>query len=118
MAILTCSGKTMPCPISIKSGDEIIWSSNTGRTSTGKMVGDVVAEKKDIEIVWAYLRDSDIKKIKAGMPVGFFKTTFYEAGEEITFTGYRGTITKNDIGNIGDGLGHCYDSVSVSIVQQ
>lgn len=47
MAILTANGVALPAPTVIKIDNEIIWSSNTGRTSSGAMAGDVVAEKKN-----------------------------------------------------------------------
>ncbi len=50
MAILTANGVALPAPTVIKIDNEIIWSSNTGRTSSGAMAGDVVAEKKTVTI--------------------------------------------------------------------
>lgn len=118
MAILICSGAEMPTPVEIKIGNEILWSSNTGRTTSGKMVGDVVAEKEDLEISWAYIREAQLKKIRSGLPAGFFSVTFKNAGKLISWQGYRGTISSVDMGDLGDGQGHCYRSVSVKIVQQ
>ena len=57
MAILTANGVALPAPTVIKIDNEIIWSSNTGRTSSGTMAGDVVAEKKTITIEWGVLRE-------------------------------------------------------------
>lgn len=118
MAILTASGISMPCPVSLKIGDEIIWSSNTGRGSNGTMTGDVVATKQDIEITWAFLRDSDLATIKRGMPRGFFNVSFRDAGSVASWKGYRDTITSEDIGDLGDGKGHCYRSVTTKVIQQ
>lgn len=36
----------------IQISDEPIWSSNTGRTSTGKMAGDIIGWKTTIEVSW------------------------------------------------------------------
>lgn len=46
MFVLKCGNVELPAPVSMSVADEIIWSSDTGRTLTGTMVGDVVAEKK------------------------------------------------------------------------
>jgi len=118
MAILICSGIVLPAPTELKLGDEILWSSNTGRTMSGKMVGDVVAEKETIEISWAYIREAQLKTIRKALPAGFFTIIFENAGQTISWDGYRGTISLSDMGDLGDGLGHCYKSVSVKIVQQ
>lgn len=118
MAILTASGIAMPCPTEIKIGDEIIWSSNTGRGTNGKMTGDVVATKQDIEITWSFLRDSELATIRKGMPSGFFSVSFNCAGSTASWTGYRDTITSEDIGSLGDGKGHCYRTVTTKVIQQ
>ena len=49
--ILAVNGQALPAPDSIKVDDEIIWSSSTGRSLDGTMLGDVVAEKKNISII-------------------------------------------------------------------
>ena len=46
--ILECDGQELPAPVSLKVDDEILWSSATGRTLDGTMLGDVVAEKKTL----------------------------------------------------------------------
>ena len=43
--ILRCGSAVLPAPDTLSIGDEIIWSSSTGRTLSGYMTGDVVAEK-------------------------------------------------------------------------
>ena len=45
--ILWSGSTTLPAPTALTVNNEIIWSSDTGRTLSGKMVGDVVAEKKN-----------------------------------------------------------------------
>lgn len=44
--------------------DEPIWAGNTGRSSTGKMIGDVVAWKTTIAVTWPPLSFSEAKKIR------------------------------------------------------
>ena len=108
----------LPSPSTLKVDNEIIWSSNTGRTSTGKMVGDVIAEKDTVEITWECLRDSDLKTIKTCLKAGFFDFYFPECGELVKITVYRGTISSDDRGELGDGLGHWYKTVTCSVIQQ
>ena len=54
--ILWSGSVTLPAPTSITVNDEIIWTSDTGRTLAGYMVGDPVAEKKT-----AYGRDMELE---------------------------------------------------------
>lgn len=57
MFVLKCGNVELPAPVSMSVADEIIWSSDTGRTLTGTMVGDVVAEKKNLSIKWNWLTE-------------------------------------------------------------
>jgi hypothetical protein len=52
-----------PAHKGINVTDETIWSSNTGRSSTGKMIGDVVARKSTIEVTWNVLTYAQAKQI-------------------------------------------------------
>ena len=107
----------LPAPVQISVSDEIIWSSNTGRsTNSGKMVGDVVAEKKTVDIEWGILTAAEMKTISSNLKSGFHPVSFYDNGELLTITSYRGTLKKEYLGLIG-GV-HYYKSASVSIVQQ
>lgn len=114
--ILWSGSTTLPAPTEISVNDEIIWSSNTGRTASGEMVGDVVTEKKDVSIKWGVLEDSEIKLIKKIMIAGFFPISFRDDGVELTITTYRGTLTKEQLGWYGGTF--FYKSASVSIVQK
>lgn len=40
----------LPAPTSLLVNDELIWTSDTGRTLAGYMVGDIVAEKKNLSM--------------------------------------------------------------------
>lgn len=115
MATITASGIALPEPSSFKLNDEIIWSSNTGRGTTGKMTGDVVAEKQTLEVTWEFLRESELATIRRGLPAGFFSM---KVENNKPWTGYRDSISVEDIGDLGDGKGHCYRSVSTKIIQQ
>lgn len=117
MAILSVNGVALPAPVSIKVDDEIIWSSNTGRVSDGTMAGDVVTEKKTISIEWGILREDELAKIKNNLIAGFFPFTFHDDGIDVTVSSYRGTISKEQIGLLGDGI-FWYKKASVKIIQQ
>lgn len=117
MATLVAGSVALPEPTEISTGDEIIWSSNTGRVADGSMAGDVVAEKQTINIKWGILTESEVATIKSSLAPGFWPITFRDAGISLTISAYRGTLTKEHLGYIGDGV-YYYRSVSVSIIQQ
>lgn len=114
---LLINGVVMPSPVQIAVGNEIIWSANTGRTSSGLMVGDVVAEKKTLTIEWGILTDQEYKLIQDNLIPGFIPIKFHDAGSDITIQGYRGSLTGKQLGYIGDGIFY-YKSAAVQITQQ
>lgn len=115
--VLKAGGVALPSPTKISSSDEIIWSSRTGRSAaSGKMIGDVIAEKKTVDIEWGVLTETEMSRIEHALTVGFFSFSLQDCGE-ITITVYRGTIKKEHLGYIGDGI-YYYKSASVSVIQQ
>lgn len=77
---------------------EPIWSANTGRTSSGKMVGTVVATKTTLSIKWAALSYADAAKIVSALkgtsfvPVRF--TDLSGATKTLTMYGSAPSITQ------------------------
>lgn len=107
----------LPVPDEITINNEIIWSSNTGRSSTGKMIGDVIAEKNTLGISWKGIRTSfEYKQIKAGLVAGFFPLKIQIDEEPMEIISYRGTLSARARGKIGDT--YYYDSISTDIVEQ
>lgn len=117
MAILASNGVVLPAPVSIKVDDEIIWSSNTGRMDNGNMAGDVITEKKTVSIEWGVLQETEMKLIKDRLIAGFFPFTFHDDGLDLTISTYRGTLSKEQIGRLTDGI-FWYKKASVKIIQQ
>ncbi len=115
--ILKAGNVVLPAPSQISIEDEIIWTSDTGRTLSGQMVGDVLAEKKSIKIDWGFLTENEVVKIKQYLTTGFYPVTFHDDGVDITIEVYRGTLSKIHKGDIGDGH-YWYSSVSVSIIER
>lgn len=115
--ILWSGSIILPSPVQITVNDEIIWSSSTGRAVSGEMIGDIVAEKKNVSIKWGVLTESELALIKQVLIAGFFPISFHDDGIDITIKTYRGTLTKEQLGYIGDGVFY-YRSASVSIVQK
>lgn len=71
---------------------EKIWSSNTDRTASGKMVGDLVAIKYKIKIEWPPLTMEQAKLIDDAVSPAFFPVRFTDQGGTTqTITCYAGT---------------------------
>lgn len=115
--ILKTGNIVLPSPVSLTVNDELIWSEETGRTLSGLMVGEIVAEKKNLSIKWEFLTEEQMLLIKRNMASSFFPFTFHDDGIDITINTYRGTLSKEVLGNIGDGY-FWYKSVTVDVVQR
>lgn len=94
---LYINGVKMPDPAleGVTVSREKIWSSNTGRTTSGKMVGTVVAVKTTLKIKWPVLTPAQVAVIEnavsdAGNP--FVPVKYTDAtGATVTKTMYFGT---------------------------
>lgn len=106
-------GIELPSPVTITVGDEIIWSANAGRVSSGLMLGTVIAEKKTVSVTWGILKKSEVADIQRRFPAGFVSAYFL--GEHYTI--YRGTLTTELLGYIGDGILY-YRSASTDIIEK
>lgn len=115
--ILWSGNITLPSPTQITVSDEIIWSSNTGRSASGEMIGDIIASKKNVNISWGVLTEAEMALIKQVMAPGFFTISFHDDGVDLTLRAYRATLNKEVLGYIGDGAFY-YRSASVSIIQK
>lgn len=116
MAVITVNGTALPSPTILSSADEIIWSANTGRVASGKMLGDVVAEKKTLDVTWEMLTESQAALIKNGLASGFFPIIFRDFGSNVTITSYRSTMQKNHLGYVNNT--YYYRTITVSIIEQ
>ena len=115
--ILWSGSTVLPAPTSLTANDELIWSSDTGRTLSATMMGDVIAEKKTVSIRWEYITEDDIKTIKSVMITGFFPFSFHDDGVDLTIESYRGTLSKEHLGDIGDG-NYYYKTATVDVIQR
>lgn len=94
---LTINGVAMPDPAleGVTIATEKVWSANTGRTASGKMVGSVIAKKTTIKIKWPVLTPEQVSKIEAAVsdeehpfvPVQYTDM----CGNRVTRTVYFGT---------------------------
>lgn len=113
MSEISVSGVGLPSPTDISISDEPIWSSGTGRSASGQMVGDLIAEKKTVGVKWSILTQSELDMIKRALPTGFFNVTVL--GYSLTV--YRSNVQTELLGRLSDGITY-YKSASVSLIQQ
>ena len=116
MITISANGVTLPSPTELTTGDEIIWSANTGRSTTGMMIGDVIAQKKTFNIKWGVLTLAQFNAIKQNILSGFHAFTLTLDNSPVTVTSYRGTLTGELLGTFGGET--YYKSANVSVIQQ
>ncbi|MCD7881483.1 MAG: hypothetical protein LUG47_07470 [Clostridiales bacterium] len=94
---LTINGVSMPDPAleGVTISTEKVWSANTGRTASGKMVGSIIATKTTIKIKWPVLTTDQIALIEGAVsdPDNPFVPVSYTdmCGETVERTVYFGT---------------------------
>ena len=93
--IIWSGSTTLPAPTSLSVNDEIIWSSDTGRTLSGRMVGDPVAQKKTVSLKWEYLTEAEEKIIKNTKNL-FVSTKKNKMGHGIGLTLVKRVLEKYD----------------------
>ncbi len=104
------NGVAVAAPSSISINDELIWSSDTGRTLSGKFTGRIIAEKQTFQVKWTNLTVNEFKSIKKAISSKFFTVNIL--GE--TATCYHGTISRE---RRNDATGY-YGSVSIDFIER
>lgn len=93
--MLQIDGVTMPEPKQggITFSEEKIWSKNTGRTTDGTMVGDIVAIKTKMKLSFAVLSGEQIALLDAAVSPAFIEVYFKDPriNAYTTKTFYAGT---------------------------
>lgn len=110
---LKAGDAALPTPSSVTIKREPIWSSDTGRTQSGKMAGEVVAEKVTASLKWNLLPKSKMDSLERHLKTGFFKVTINDVGTIIV---YRGPIQATRW-NKGNGE-VWYKDVTVDLIER
>jgi hypothetical protein len=118
---LQVAGVTLPLNnlTQVKIGDELIWSSNTGRSaSSGKMLGDIVAKKKTISLGFSWIKKTDFETIRDALETSAFNTVLLKLDGSTILNAkcYRSNIEREIGGNQG-GVWY-YSSASFDLIQQ
>ena len=116
--ILKIGNVTMPQPalngFTVKP--EKIMSKNTGRSSSGEMVGDIIATKLTISIKWPPLTGSEVSKIANAIAPAFFDVSFYNpiTNKQETKRFYSGALSIPFYSEALD----MYSGVSLDIIEK
>lgn len=114
--MLKIAGTTVKTPTELKIGRFDLTKSS--RTASGKMVMELIATKRRVDVVWKMLPDDELKKIldviNANKP--FFTLEYPDVSGTKTMTCYAGDIitslwhTKNGI--------RYWEDVSIPFIEQ
>lgn len=118
---LYINGTAMPTPAlnGVTISREKIWSAATGRSSSGKMLGTIIAVKTTLKIKWPPLTMAQAAVIEAAVSSGteFFPVRFTDAGGTTrTLTMYAGTPTYTQY-SWANGTQYVVDA-SVDLIEQ
>ena len=121
MAVLWFGGVEMPTPSDISITKEPVWSSNAGRSSTGKFIGDIICYKFKIQITWKTLSQKQSALIDREITKdAFFDVKFIDptdsSGNYTTKTVYAGTPTY-PVYSYVDGYPR-YKGVALNLIEQ
>ncbi len=97
---------------------EKIWSSNTGRSASGEMIGDVVNYKYTLKCEWPPLTREQVAIIDQAVTPAFFSVTFSNpaTNKRTTTTFYAGTPTYKVYSYV-NGI-KTYHGVAVDLIQK
>lgn len=111
----------MPTPTQVDYSLHNIWSKNTGRTASQKMVGDIIARKKEFKFTWEGLSTTELKHIDTVLNAKpFFKIRVIDPHEfegELEIKVYVESDQSVTINRILQN-GYRYSSVSRTLIEQ
>lgn len=118
-------GVAMPPPAKegINETDQLIWSSNAGRTANGTFVGDIIATKKTLSITWNQMTYDQLALIQSHisrMHHPFITVKYWTAGgsaegQQKTFTGYTDGASSTIVTYTPDGK---IAGVTLSVIEK
>ena len=114
--MLKIAGVSVKAPSEVNIGRFDLTKS--GRTASGKMVMDIIATKRRVDVVWKMLPDNELQKIidtiTANKP--FFSLEYPDAGGTKTMTCYAGDIVTS-LWHTKNGVRY-WEDVSIGFIEQ
>lgn len=100
--------------------DEPVWASNSGRSTTGKMIGDIVTWVTTISVTWPPLSFEEAKKIRNAIKEAgtFFNIKYrdFDTDALIEKKVYVGNFPRT-LSSIAPGVEQ-YDGIAVTFTEQ
>ncbi len=114
--MLKIAGVSVKAPTDLKIGRFDLTKS--GRTASGKMVMELIATKKRVDITWKMLPDNELQKIidtiTANKP--FFSLEYPDAGGTKSMTCYAGDVVTS-LWHTKNGVRY-WEEVSIGFIEQ
>ena len=114
--MLKIAGVSVKTPSEVNIGRFDLTKS--GRTASGKMVMDIIATKRRVDVVWKMLPDNELQKIidtiTANKP--FFSLEYPDAGGSKTMTCYAGDVVTS-LWHTKNGVRY-WEEVSIGFIEQ
>jgi len=114
--MLKIAGVSVKAPSEVNIGRFDLTKS--GRTASGKMVMDIIATKRRVDVVWKMLPDNELQKIidtiTANKP--FFSLEYPDAGGTKTMTCYAGDIVTS-LWHTKNGVRY-WEEISIPFIEQ
>ena len=114
--MLKIAGVSVKAPTDLKIGRFDLTKSS--RTASGKMVMELIATKRRVDVIWKMLKDSELQQIldliTANKP--FFTLTYPDAGGSKTMTCYAGDIVTS-LWHTKNGVRY-WEEVSIPFIEQ
>lgn len=114
--MLKIAGVSVKAPTDLKIGRFDLTKS--GRTASGKMVMELIATKKRVDITWKMLPDNELQKIIDTIMTNkpFFSLEYPDAGGSKTMTCYAGDIVTS-LWHTKNGVRY-WEEVSIGFIEQ
>lgn len=114
--MLKIAGITVKAPTELKVGRFDL--SKSSRTASGKMVMDIIATKRRVDVVWKMLPDDELQEIIDTIATNkpFFTLEYPDAGGTKTMTCYSGDIVTS-LWHTKNGIRY-WEEVSIAFIEQ
>ncbi|WDU82267.1 DUF6711 family protein [Caloramator sp. Dgby_cultured_2] len=113
---MTINGITIKTPTDLKVG--VFRITKSERTASGKMMMEIIAVKRRLDLRWEIISDTDLQTILNVLESKVFHTVVYpdpQKGENATITAYVGDINMEAWQKIGN---RYWREVSIALIEQ
>jgi len=110
------NGITIKTPTELKVG--VFRITKSERTASGRMIMEVIAVKRRLDMRWEIITDVELQKIMNTLESRVFHTVTYpdpQKGENATITAYAGDINYDVWQKVGN---RYWKDVSIALIEQ